>query len=150
MTGNGLFGSTTLDVVIGLIFVYLLLAIICTTVNEWIAGILKTRAATLKSAITQLLDSQKESDSSADLNWFLKQFNTHPLIAGLKQAGQPDSHPAYLPARTFATAVIDITTSHKPGAAWAQSGHGCALWRFGHIGGAGTPHPDRRETCHAH
>ena len=116
MTGNGLFGSTTLDVVIGLIFVYLLLAIICTTVNEWIAGILKTRAATLKSAITQLLDSQKESDSSADLNWFLKQFNTHPLIAGLKQAGQPDSHPAYLPARTFATAVIDITTSHKPGA----------------------------------
>src|SRR6185437_6800673 len=33
---NGLFGSTVLDVAIGLIFVYLLLAIICTSLNEWI------------------------------------------------------------------------------------------------------------------
>jgi hypothetical protein len=35
--------SGVLDVAIGLIFVYLLLALICTTINEWLAGILKTR-----------------------------------------------------------------------------------------------------------
>jgi hypothetical protein len=58
ITANGLLGSTTLEVAIGLIFVYLLLAIICTTVNEWIAGILKTRSTTLRSAIQQLLDGQ--------------------------------------------------------------------------------------------
>ena len=34
----GLLDSTVLDWVIGIIFVYLLLAIICTTINEWIAG----------------------------------------------------------------------------------------------------------------
>ncbi|MGA2905406.1 MAG: hypothetical protein ABSD98_16385, partial [Candidatus Korobacteraceae bacterium] len=56
--GNGLLGSSILEVVIGLIFVYLLLAIICTTVNEWVAGILQTRATTLKRAIVQLLDGQ--------------------------------------------------------------------------------------------
>ena len=55
---NGLLGSSTLEVLIGLIFVYLLLAIICTTMNEWIAGIFKTRASTLKRAVVQLLDQQ--------------------------------------------------------------------------------------------
>ena len=57
--GNGLLGSSTLEVLIGLIFVYLLLAIICTTLNEWIAGIFKTRSTTLKRAIVQLLDQQE-------------------------------------------------------------------------------------------
>ncbi len=27
---------------------------------------------------------------------------------------------------------------------------GVYTYWLGHIGGAGTPHPDRRETCHAH
>ena len=75
MSGNGLFGSTTLDVVIGLVFVYLLLAIICTNANEWIAGILKTRSKTLASAIQQLLDRQAGSgiaEAQAGTNWFLQ------------------------------------------------------------------------------
>jgi hypothetical protein len=33
---NGLFGSPVLEVGIGLAFVYLLLALICTTLNEWL------------------------------------------------------------------------------------------------------------------
>src|SRR5277367_3020522 len=50
-----MFNSNVLDVAIGLIFVYLLLGLMCTTVNEWIAQIFKTRAATLKVGIQQLL-----------------------------------------------------------------------------------------------
>lgn len=119
MTGNGLFGSTTLDVVIGLVFVYLLLAIICTTVNEWIATILKTRSTTLASAIKQLLDGQAgpatSPDAKADVNWFLDQFYAHPLIAGMNQPGKKDAHPAYLSPRAFAAAVTDITTQQKQG-----------------------------------
>jgi hypothetical protein len=115
MSGNGLFGSTTLDVVIGLVFVYLLLAILCTTINEWIAGILKTRSSTLKSAIGQLLDRQAGVPDSANLNWFLQQFYSHPLITGMNQPGKPDSHPAYLSARAFATTVMDIVTQQKQG-----------------------------------
>jgi hypothetical protein len=112
---NGLLGSTILEVVIGLVFVYLLLAIICTTVNEWIAGIMNTRSTTLSSAIKQLLDGQSGGPASQDLNWFLKQFYAHPLITGMQQPGQGGAHPAYLQARVFATAVMDVATPQKPG-----------------------------------
>jgi len=97
MSSNGLFGSTILDVVLGLVFVYLLLAIICTTLNEWIAGIMKTRAGTLSSAIKQLLDGQSGDPASQDLNWFLKQFYAHPLITGMNQPGKSDAHPPIYP-----------------------------------------------------
>src|ERR1039457_5324903 len=50
-----MFNSSVLDVAIGLVFVYLLLGLVCTTVNEWIAQALKTRAATLREGIRGLL-----------------------------------------------------------------------------------------------
>jgi hypothetical protein len=115
MSSNGLFGSAMLDVVLGLVFVYLLLAIICTTVNEWIAGVMGTRSNTLRKAIKQLLDGQSGDAASQDLNWFLKQFYAHPLITGMLQPGADNPHPAYIPSRTFATAVMDIATQQKSG-----------------------------------
>ncbi len=112
--GNGLLGSSTLEVLIGLIFVYLLLAIICTTMNEWIAGVFKMRAGTLKHAIVQLLDQQGGTQDAADRNWFLQQFYAHPLIVGMS-GPKTGELPAYLSARAFATAVMDIATPQKPG-----------------------------------
>src|SRR5437868_6323164 len=104
--------STVLDLVIGLVFVYLLLAIICSTMNEWIAGWLRVRSKTLATAITQLLDDQKGSGDATQS--FLQQFYSHPLIAGMMSPGDKpaDSHPSYLSSRTFATAVMDIATIH--------------------------------------
>jgi hypothetical protein len=52
-----MFNSTILDVAIGLMFVYLVLALMCTTVNEWIAGCLKTRARTLEEGLRGLLNA---------------------------------------------------------------------------------------------
>src|SRR3984885_564698 len=46
--GDVMFNSSVLDVAIGLIFVYLLLGLMCTTVNEWLAPRFQNRAATLK------------------------------------------------------------------------------------------------------
>lgn len=112
---NGLLGSTVLEVVIGLIFVYLLLAILCTTANEWIAGVLKARSTTLKKAITQLLDGQA-GGANASVDWFLNQFQAHPLIAGISQPDKKNPHPSYISARTFATVVMDIATPQAPGA----------------------------------
>jgi len=119
---SGLFNSTILDVAVGLIFVYLLFAIICTTVNEWIAGIFNIRSKNLKTAIEQLLDGQTGKDPKtgqeiSDASWFLKQFYEHPLIVGMHQGGQKSGvHPAYIPSRTFATAVMDIATPGHTGA----------------------------------
>lgn len=110
----GLFNSTVLDWAIGIMFVYLLLAIICTTVNEWIAGITSVRASTLSKGIAQLLDNQKGSDPTKT---FLAEFYTHPLISGMLSPGKTaaDGHPSYLPSRTFATAVMDLTTKGVQG-----------------------------------
>ncbi len=108
----GLFNSTVLDWAIGIVFVYLLLAIICTTINEWIAGLTSVRAATLSQAIGQLLDEQKTATGS-----FLADFYKHPLISGMMSPGKTPSsgHPSYLPSRTFATAVMDLATAGVQG-----------------------------------
>ncbi len=55
---GGIFGSSVLDVAIGLAFVYLLLGVFCTTVNEWIAAMLKTRSKMLKESLRRMLDEQ--------------------------------------------------------------------------------------------
>jgi hypothetical protein len=116
MNGNGLFGSTTVDVVIGLIFVYLLLAIICTNLNEWFAGLFDKRSKTLQAAIRQLLDGQPgKPDALQDTNWFLQQFYKHPVIVGMSQPDKPNSHPAYIAPRAFAIAVMDIASQDKRG-----------------------------------
>ncbi|MFN2530535.1 MAG: hypothetical protein ABR555_04470 [Pyrinomonadaceae bacterium] len=57
----GIFGSTVLDVAIGLVFVYLLLAIMCTSANEILAALTKSRQNLLKKGISQLLDNQSLS-----------------------------------------------------------------------------------------
>ncbi len=66
-----MFNSSVLDVAIGLVFVYLLLGLMCTTVNEWIAQLFKTRAATLKEGIRRLLHAPPDGTYAirpADIN----------------------------------------------------------------------------------
>ena len=50
-----LLGSTILEVAIGLVFVYLLLSLICSAVNEWIVGLLSLRAQFLRKGVENLL-----------------------------------------------------------------------------------------------
>jgi len=106
---TGLFGSTILEVEIGIIFIYLLLAICCTAVNEWISGLLKTRSKLLREGIEQLLGSSKDPEAAKDIT----SFYGHPLIKGLMPRS---SLPSYLSGRAFATAVMDIATPQCTGA----------------------------------
>jgi hypothetical protein len=103
---SGLFNSTVLDVAIGLVFVYLLLAIICTAINELIARTLRSRGKLLLKGIQQLLDNQPVKEG-ADPNGFLNSFYTHPLISNLMDG---DRHPTYIAARTFADTLIHMLT----------------------------------------
>jgi hypothetical protein len=111
----GLFNSTVLDVAIGLVFVYLLLSIICTAANEWLAGATGARGQFLKKGLKQLLDNQP---SRADPNpdGFIREFYAHPLITGMMKDGK---HPAYLSSRIFASVVTDLLTAVPDGAAVA-------------------------------
>jgi hypothetical protein len=94
-----MFGLPIAEVAIGLAFVYLLLALICTTVNETIAGITGRRADLLEKGIKSLL-----GDDPALKDELLN----HPLIASL--APKPGSKPSYIPASKFALALMDIVT----------------------------------------
>lgn len=102
-----MFNSTILDVAIGLISLYLLLALICTTVNEWISGIFKTRGKMLAEGLKNLLQGQ-----TVDQKSLLDVFQAHPLIAGLRR---DDAGPSYIAPRTFALAIMDVITPQQPG-----------------------------------
>jgi len=127
---GGLFNSSVLDVAIGLACVYLLLAIVCTTVNEWIGGLFKVRAKMLEKAIGQLLDQQSLRFASPPLSSppagspgdptveFLADFYKHPLVAGMMR---DNAHPSYLPARTFADVVMDLATVRTQGSITFQN-----------------------------
>ena len=111
----GLFNSTVLDCAIGMVFVFLVLAVLCTTINEWISGVFAIRSRNLSKAIAQLLDQQK---AATDGTAFLDAFYAHPLISGMMKPGKKPStgHPSYLAARTFATTVMDLVTPGVHGA----------------------------------
>jgi hypothetical protein len=120
-----MFGSTLLDIVIGLILVYLLLSLICSALNEIIEGFLKKRAADLERGIRELLHEEKGTG-------LLKSLYEHPLVSGLfKDKYDPNKTrnlPSYIPARSFAMALMDIvlpgqanTSSGAAGASVSQS-----------------------------
>lgn len=106
---NGILGSAVLDVAVGLIFVYLLLALLCTTLNEWLLSyVLNLRSKTLASTLQNLLSGQPLPGTT-----FADAFFSHPMIAKIAESSGRGA--AYLPSRTFATAVIDLISPPGPG-----------------------------------
>ncbi len=51
-----MFQNAAIDVAIGLILMYLMLSLLCTVVNEFIATKLKLRSSTLQDALQKLID----------------------------------------------------------------------------------------------
>ncbi|HCC57570.1 MAG TPA: hypothetical protein DEQ47_09950 [Solibacterales bacterium] len=116
-----------LDVAIGLSFVYLLLSLMCTTVNEMIAGVFKTRARFLDKGVTRLLGGDDD---------LKKQLYQHPMIRSLAESDTALC-PSYIPADKFATALLDIVSG--PGKSLADSAalrDGLKLLKNDHVRGA--------------
>jgi hypothetical protein len=114
-----------LEVVIGLAFVYFVLALICSAVAETISSFQRRRAKMLVEGIENLFSgSQTITKEGRDL---AKLFWNHPLVQALirPQGGRPSrarpkrrrganvsqaagKGPAYIPARTFVSTLIDL------------------------------------------
>jgi hypothetical protein len=115
-----MFGSTILEVAIGMIFIYLLLSLMCSAINEIIEAFLKNRATHLESGIRELFNQNGGQQLVA-------KFYQHPLISSLFPGSYtgsgskqgfldyitPTNLPSYIPARNFAYAVLDMTL-HPP------------------------------------
>ena len=108
-----------LDVVIGIIFIYLLLSLICTSVNEAIEAKLKLRAVDLEQGIRKLLNDPKGTG-------IVSAVYNHPLVSNLfrstynpadirTKANSKDTRysrgsdlPSYIPSRNFALALMNV------------------------------------------
>ena len=93
-----MFGTQTLDVVIGLIFVFLALSLVVTAFNELVAAWLKRRPNNLWRGVVRLVGDEA----------FATSVYGHPLISSLSQSSS--LKPSYIPSRTFALAVLDTLT----------------------------------------
>lgn len=94
-----MFGSTVLEVAIGVIFVYLSLSLVCTAANELIASLTTWRASNLEHGIRNLLNLKSTDE-------LLKGIYNHPLIQSLYRDSK--RLPSYIPSRTFALALMDM------------------------------------------
>lgn len=136
--------SETLEVAIGMAFLFLLMAIICTAVKEWLEGMLKWRAMDLERALRTLLD---DNDGTTTAYLF-----RHPVIDSLFQGRYDPSHlrdkwlsfvksarymrwsqrrhlPSYIPAGHFAIAFLDLV-ARGPVADSGSDDQGAASYRF--------------------
>lgn len=106
-----LFGSSSLEVLIGVVLLFLVLAVIASAVAEIVAQVLALRSRTLHDAISTMLFDEKARS----------QFYEHPLIKSLSQQGRVDkvfrrvARPSYIPADVFARALLDdVAVTKQP------------------------------------
>ena len=141
-----MFGSFILDMAVGMVFIYLLLSLVASGVNEILASIVQSRAANLERGLRSLFsgdsiaagaltlvdniydhglirglypDPLKDLGDNSPLGWatklrlwMQKRVGIAPgkTIADIKN---PLLLPSYIPARTFALAMIDILNKDK-------------------------------------
>ena len=100
-----MFGSAVLEVLIGLVFVFLVLSVVCSALNEGWAGLTAARARVLELGIRQLLGAE-----------LTKRFFAHARIAALSP---PDrwgfvthsgirKRPSYIANTAFAEVTLDL------------------------------------------
>jgi hypothetical protein len=99
-----LFGSSSLEVLIGVVLLFLVLAVIASAVTEIVGQVLGLRSRTLADGIQAMLFDKAARDA----------FYEHPLIKSLSHKGQLDKllrrfpRPSYIPSDVFARALLDV------------------------------------------
>jgi hypothetical protein len=109
-----LLGSTALEVAIGMVFIYLLLSLVCSTVGEYIEATLNNRARYLRKGIELLLN--ESVGGGVDL---AQRLYDHGLVRPLYRT--PKQLPSYIPSRTFALALWNMATTSVAGTPGAVS-----------------------------
>ena len=103
-----MFGSEVLDVAIGLILIFLLLSLICSSIREAIETVLRHRSSDLQRGIREMFGDKTDIG-------LVTAFYKHPLIEALFPGdyvpGKTRNLPSYIPARTFSLTVINMLVS---------------------------------------
>ena len=114
------------DVAIGLVFVFFILALVCSGINEGISSTLRWRAQDLERGLWELLRDPEQTAEQATAA--LEAVKKHPLIApmlyrqnkidgkarqvrtkdGRLKTSSKTDFPSYIPSRTFASALLGL------------------------------------------
>jgi hypothetical protein len=92
-----MFGSQILEVVVGLVLIYLALSIGCSGIKEVLAAAFSLRSKMLEKGVRSMLKKGP--------NDYTAKIFGHPLIAATAPEGQK---PSYISARMFAAALLDV------------------------------------------
>jgi hypothetical protein len=107
-----MFGSNALEIAVGIVFVYLLLSLLCTVINEGIANFLEMRGKNLLEGVKNLLNDP-------DFTSLAQHVYNHGLIGGVMQGvtdfSKANHLPSYIAPTNFALALIDILGSRGAG-----------------------------------
>jgi hypothetical protein len=115
-----------LDLAIGLAFIYLLLSLFCSTVQEMIASVLALRSKTLVKGLRNMLQEGHElpswitvptKDPNARAANLANDLMLHPLIRSLYKQSlvlRKPRRPSYISPRTFASALMDTLAPPAP------------------------------------
>jgi hypothetical protein len=93
--------TTVFNVIIGLIFVWLILSLAVMNIQEWIVSKLHWRSTMLETTIRNLLADPVMTD----------QFYNHPLIRSLFSGRDGTHKPSYIPSSQFTLALFDIVST---------------------------------------
>jgi hypothetical protein len=84
------------DVALGMSFTYLLLSLVCSGCNEFVAWVLRLRANSLRTGIDTLLADEA-------LPTLAQKIYEHPLIRSISHRGPP----SYIPSTSFVLSLLD-------------------------------------------
>ena len=111
------FGAA-LDVAVGLIFVYLLVSLFVTALNEYVSSFLNKRSEYLLQRVQSLLGGDGSEKKTGEWSPEMCSVWNHPLISALKSHQTAEDHctkrgallknaPSYIPGKTFAVALTE-------------------------------------------
>jgi hypothetical protein len=110
-----MFGSSILEVAIGVIFMYLLFSLVSSALNEYISSLLNKRGEELFEGIKNLLNDPNYTGLAQKL------YN-HGLVDGISQGSNDPNkrsrRPSYIASKTFALALLDILSSQSAAQSW--------------------------------
>ena len=124
-----MFGSRVIDLVIGMVFVFLVFSLVVSGINEGITTILASRSRQLWRAMKELLDGsagkgdqRPQKDAVADESSPLSlRLYTNPLIHQLETAVRDRrSRLSHIPSTDFSRGLIDVVVPESNGTTTAD------------------------------
>lgn len=100
-----MFGIESLDVMIGIITIYLIFALVCTAIVEAWSSLMDKRGKNLKAALEELLQGTLPEGKG-----FVDAFYEHPMILSLSKGDK--GRPSYIPPRLLSQVVESILTNN--------------------------------------